>query len=148
MAPVSRVAARFQPIHRRPALTMIRKHLRHGPKARYGWVANPYRKPLPTSSRQGLTPCKMRRALLGAITAELCGAALCVRTSDWFGLSEPSKVIFASIMPVRIIYNICLCLTIHSINTFLLLNFRNLDNAQDWFELFFPQLLLFQRLGF
>jgi hypothetical protein len=31
-------------------------------------VANPYRKPLLTSSRQGLAPCKMCRAFLGAIT--------------------------------------------------------------------------------
>jgi len=42
--------------------------LRHGSKARYGWVANPYRKSLLISSRQGLSPCKIRRALLGAIT--------------------------------------------------------------------------------
>ena len=46
----------------------ISMQLRHGPKARYGWVANPYRKPFLAFSRQGLSPCKIRRALLGAIT--------------------------------------------------------------------------------
>ena len=44
------------------------RQLRHGPKARYGWGANPYRNSLLNPSRRGLTPRKMRRALLGAIT--------------------------------------------------------------------------------
>ncbi len=46
----------------------ISMQLRHGPKARYGWMANPYRKPFLAFSRQGLSPCKIRRALLDAIT--------------------------------------------------------------------------------
>jgi len=29
------------------------RQLRHGPKARYGWVANPYGKPLPVSLPTG-----------------------------------------------------------------------------------------------
>jgi hypothetical protein len=42
-------------------------YLRHGSKARYGWVANPYWNPLLDSTRQGLSPCKIRRALLGQL---------------------------------------------------------------------------------
>jgi hypothetical protein len=42
--------------------------LRHGSKARYGWVANPYRNSLLNPSRQGLSPCKIRQAFLGATT--------------------------------------------------------------------------------
>lgn len=45
--------------------------LRHGSKARYGWVANPSRNSLLSSSLQGLSPCKIRRALLGTITTEI-----------------------------------------------------------------------------
>ena len=45
--------------------------LRHGPKARYGWVANPCSESLLPHSRQGLSPCKIRRACLGAITSSL-----------------------------------------------------------------------------
>jgi hypothetical protein len=47
--------------------------LRHGSKARYEWVANPYRRSLLIPSRQGLPPCKIRRAFLGAITPQISG---------------------------------------------------------------------------
>jgi hypothetical protein len=48
LSPCPGSRARFQPIdhYRCPTPTMIRVYLRHGPKARYGWVANPYRSPL------------------------------------------------------------------------------------------------------
>jgi hypothetical protein len=49
--------------------------LRHGSKARYGWVANPCRQPLLIASRQGLSPCNMRRALLGAITRQFSSSS-------------------------------------------------------------------------
>ena len=62
--------------------------LRHGSKARYGWVANPYRKSLLISSRQGLSPCKIRRAFLGAITPAVSGSQgfHCLFQNDRFSI--------------------------------------------------------------
>ena len=58
-----------------PSCSLLKiRQPRHGSKARYGWVANPYRNPLLNPSRQGLSPCKIRRALLGAITCRVRGA--------------------------------------------------------------------------
>jgi len=84
-----------------------------------------------TSSRQGLPPCKICRALPGAITSKLSGASFSVRLSFLlFVLREPGFHMSAKYLYILVFYTAAIDTTsFRTYSNFVPSLFHSLDNA-------------------